>query len=140
MKRLWVLLLICLLPVQVFAAVLTYASSMAATEFVPAAHVHAAPAVQHLISKTVSLADTAADDHAQAVVADAASSTSSDDEGAGYADNGEDFSTHAGIGDEPVLSQALAMLPQTSRLAPAVGSDAAMQPPFLPRAGRPPRA
>ncbi|MBV8623161.1 MAG: hypothetical protein JO174_06715 [Herbaspirillum sp.] len=135
MKRLWVLLLICLLPVQVFAAVLTYASSMAATDF---SAPHAAVAVHHLASKTVSLSDAAAaDDHAQSVVADAASSG---DDGAGYADSGEDFSTHAGIGDEPLLARSLPVVPQTSRLAPALSSDAAMQPPFLPRAGRPPRA
>ncbi|HZG22166.1 MAG TPA: hypothetical protein VE092_19295 [Herbaspirillum sp.] len=138
MKRLWVLLLICLLPVQVFAAVLTYASSMAATDFSAPVPAHATVAVQHLADQTVSLADhAAAGDQSHAVVADAAAN---DDDGAGYADSGEDFSTHAGIGDEPVLIQSLAIVPQTSRLAPALRSDAAMQPPFLPRAGRPPRA
>lgn len=138
MKRLWVLLLICLLPVQVFAAVLTYASSMAATDFSVPVPVHTTVAVQHLGAKTVSLADHAVtDDQSHAVVADAGVN---DDDGAGYADSGEDFSTHAGIGDEPVLVQSLAVMPQTSRLAPALRSDAALQPPFLPRAGRPPRA
>ena len=140
MKRLWVLLLICLLPVQVFAAVLTYASSMAATDFAVPAPVQAAVATQHLVSKTVSLSDHAvspAEDQSHALVADAAGS---DEDSTGYADSGEDFSTHAGIGDEPVLMQSLAMVPQTSRLAPALRSDAALQPPFLPRAGRPPRA
>ena len=137
MKRLWVLLLICLLPVQVFAAVLTYASSMAATDFAAPVHVQAA-AVQHLADKTVSLSDqAAADDASQALLAD---SGSSDEDSAGYLDNGEDFSTHAGIGDEPVLIQSLAFVPQASSLAPALSSDAALQPPFLPRAGRPPRA
>ncbi len=135
MKRLWVLLLICLLPVQVFAAVLTYASSVAATDFSAPS---VATAAHHLASKTVSLSDAAkADDHGKSMVADAGSS---DDDGAGYADSGEDFSTHAGIGDEPVLTRSLAIVPQISRLAPALSSDAAMQPPFLPRAGRPPRA
>jgi len=98
------------------------------------------PGSQHLVSKTVSLSDQAAslsDDQSHALVADAAGS---DDDSTGYADSGEDFSTHAGIGDEPVLMQSLAMVPQTSRLAPALRSDAALQPPFLPRAGRPPRA
>lgn len=142
MKRLWVLLLICLLPVQVFAAVLTYASSMAATDFSVPAAAHAV-ATRHLAAKTVSLSDaahtdhTASDDKSQALSADAGTS---DDDGTGYADSGEDFSTHAGIGDEPLLMQSLAMVPQTSRLAPALRSDAALQPPFLPRAGRPPRA
>lgn len=137
MKRLWVLLLICLFPVQVFAAVLTYASSVAATDFsVP--QVEASVAVKHLVSKTVAVADHAAADQQQHdAVADKASS---DDDGNSYADSGEDFSTHAGIGDEPVLMQSLAILPQTSRLAPALRSDDASQPPFLPLAGRPPRA
>ncbi|MCI1005358.1 hypothetical protein [Herbaspirillum sp. C7C8] len=140
MKRLWVLLLICLLPVQVFAAVLTYASSMAATDFSVPAPVQAAVATQHLVFKTVSLSDQApavGEDQSHAALSDVAGN---DDDSTGYADNGEDFSTHAGIGDEPVLMQSLAMVPQTSRLAPALRSDAALQPPFLPRAGRPPRA
>lgn len=139
MKRLWVLLLICLLPVQVIAAVLTYASSMAATDFPVPAAAHAV-ATQHLAAKTVSLSDpapAASDDKSHAVAADAGTN---DDDGSGYADSGEDFSTHASIGDEPLLMQSLAMVPQTSRLAPALRSDAALQPPFLPRAGRPPRA
>ncbi|QJP99300.1 hypothetical protein [Herbaspirillum rubrisubalbicans] len=141
MKRVWVLLLICLLPVQVFAAVLTYASSMAATDFSAPAPVHATVAVQHLAAKPAFLSDhhvhVMSGDQSHAVASDAGSS---DDDSAGYADNGEDFSSHAGIGDEPVLIHSLAFAPQTSRLAPALRSDAALQPPFLPRAGRPPRA
>jgi len=137
MKRLWVLLLICLLPVQVFAAVLTYASSVASTDFSAPAEVSVA--VKYLDSKQVAAAtDLAAVDGDQnAVVGD--KGTSGDDS-SGYADSGEDFSTHAGIGDEPVLTQRLAALPQTSQVAPALRSDDASQPPFLPLAGRPPRA
>ncbi|WP_432240704.1 hypothetical protein [Herbaspirillum robiniae] len=138
MKRLWVLLLICLLPVQVFAAVLTYASSVAATDFSAPAQVEASVAVKHLVAKTVAVADhAAADDQQHGAVADKGSS---DEDSNNYADSGEDFSTHAGIGDEPVLTQSLAILPETSRPAPALRSDAASQPPFLPLAGRPPRA
>ncbi|WDZ96831.1 hypothetical protein Herbaro_03305 [Herbaspirillum sp. WKF16] len=140
MKRLWVLLLICLFPVQVFAAVLTYASSIAATDFSAPeqVQVQSSAAVKHLVSKTVAVADHAvADEQQHGAVAD---KTSSDDDGSSYADAGEDFSTHAGIGDEPVLIQSLAILPETSSLAPALRSDDASQPPFLPLAGRPPRA
>lgn len=140
MKRLWVLLLICLFPVQVFAAVLTYASSIAATDFSAPeqVQVQSSMAVKHLVSKTVAVADQAFDDQQQhGAVAD---KTSSDDDNGSYADAGEDFSTHAGIGDEPVLIQSLAVLPETSSLAPALSSDDASQPPFLPLAGRPPRA
>lgn len=133
MKRLWVLLLICLFPVQVFAAVLTYASSVAATDFTE-------PAIS-MVAKLANASDAVSaavdnDTHHDAV---ADNSSSSDDENSGYADSSEDFSTHAGIGDEPVLIQSLAVLPDQTSLAPALRSDNASQPPFLPLAGRPPR-
>ncbi|MBO9537127.1 hypothetical protein [Herbaspirillum sp.] len=137
MKRLWVLLLICLLPVQVFAAVLTYASSVAATDFSAPVQAELNVAAKHLGVHTASVADHAADDLRHGAVAD---NGSADDDSNGYADSGEDFSTHAGIGDEPMLVQSLAVLPEASRLAPALRSDDASQPPFLPLAGRPPRA
>ncbi|MBP0600295.1 hypothetical protein J8I26_19450 [Herbaspirillum sp. LeCh32-8] len=137
MKRLWVLLLICLFPVQVFAAVLTYASSVAATDFSAPVQVQSNIAVKHLVDKTVAVVDHVADVQQHDAVADKGAA---DEDSNTYADNGEDFSTHAGIGDEPVLIQSLAILPQTTRLAPALRSDDASQPPFLPLAGRPPRA
>jgi len=137
MKRLWVLLLICLLPVQVFAAVLTYASSVAATDFSAPAQVELNIAAKHLGVHAAGVADHAAGDLQHGAVAD---NGSAGDDNNGYADSGEDFSTHAGIGDEPVLVQSLAALPEPSRLAPALRSDDASQPPFLPLAGRPPRA
>jgi hypothetical protein len=140
MKRLWVLLLICLLPLQVFAAVLTYAGSVAATDFSASAHAshgQGGTAVKQLVSRTIVVADPAAtDEPLHAAVADNGNA----DDGNSYVDSGEDFSTHAGIGDEPVLMQSLARLPEVSRLAPALRSDDASQPPFLPPAGRPPRA
>lgn len=137
MKRLWVLLLICLLPVQVFAAVLTYASSVAATDFSAPAEISVA--VKYLDSKQIAAAaeQAAADSEQHAAIGE---KSASGDDSTGYADSGEDFSTHAGIGDEPVLTQTLAALPQTSQVAPALRSDDASQPPFLPLAGRPPRA
>jgi hypothetical protein len=141
MKRLWVLLLICLLPVQVFAAVLTYASSVASTDFSAPAEVSVA--VKYLNAKQIAAAaDAAAADQASADLEPHVAlgdKGSSGDDNTGYADSGEDFSTHAGIGDEPVLTQTLAVLPQTSQVAPALRSDDASQPPFLPLAGRPPR-
>jgi len=53
--------------------------------------------------------------------------------------DGEDFSNHAAIGDEPVLHSAQLFVVNSATLAPALRSDAACQPPFLPPAGRPPR-
>lgn len=135
MKRLWVLLLICLLPVQVFAAVMTYASSVAATDF--SAPVEAVVVIKQIDLSKSAAALPAADDAQQAALGDTGSTS---DDSNNYADSGEDFSTHAGIGDEPVLVRSLAVLPQTSRLAPVLRSDDASQPPFLPPAARPPRA
>ncbi|MBB5392392.1 MULTISPECIES: hypothetical protein [unclassified Herbaspirillum] len=140
MKRLWVLLLICLFPVQVFAAVLTYASSVAATDFSAPVQIELNVAAKHLGAQTVALADHAAADLPQPGAVAEADNGGANDDSNGYADSGEDFSTHAGIGDEPVLIQSLAVLPEPSSLAPALRSDDASQPPFLPLAGRPPRA
>lgn len=143
MKRLWVLLLICLFPVHVFAAVLTYASSVASTNVevaAPAGVVNVAP--MSLDAARSAVADPVTDDAERSAIAMDDSGTADDDGSDGnlFADSGEDFSSHAGIGDEPILSHSLALLPQTSRPAPALRSDDASQPPFLPRAGRPPRA
>nr|WP_238533889.1 hypothetical protein [Herbaspirillum lusitanum] len=66
-----------------------------------------------------------------------ADATDGDDD-LSYADT-EDFSSHAGVGDETVLNPALAFVSDSATLAPALRSDDARQPPFLPLAGRPPR-
>lgn len=109
MKRLFVLLLICLLPMQVFAGVVTYYKAQA----------------QSLPGMTTELAGQADAQHGSP--SDAAS-----------CDN-ENFSQHAGLGDEPVLHMGLMFVADSTRLAPALRSDAAIQPPFLPPAARPPR-
>lgn len=123
MKRLFVLLLICLLPMQVFAGMLTSktAIDVAALEL---------QVQQQLQAEAVAAA------HAQQSLPDEQSD--SDDDGASYADS-EDFSSHAGVGDETVLNPALAFVSDSATLAPALSSDAASKPPFLPPAGRPPR-
>ena len=60
------------------------------------------------------------------------------DDDLSYADT-EDFSSHAGVGDETVLNPVMAFVSDSATLAPALRSDDARQPPFLPLAGRPPR-
>ncbi|MFL9924371.1 hypothetical protein PQR62_08850 [Herbaspirillum lusitanum] len=148
MKRLWVLLLICLLPMQVFAAVLTYAASVSSTDFItvePASSQQAAWADPVRMLNTAALSISAQDDAVApvdaALIGDSiAADLGNVDENSGHADSGEDFSTHAGIGDEPVLMQAWPVIPESTRLAPMLGNDAISQPPFLPPAARPPRA
>jgi len=78
----------------------------------------------------------AADDVAPALTL-AADDTDVDDS-SDFADS-DDFSTHAGVGDEPVLHSAQVFVCDSATLAPSLHSDAASQPPFLPPAGRPPR-
>ena len=135
MKRLLVLLLICLLPMQVLAGLLTYRTGVIPS---PSASTKLeAPALQVQVqgvsdTSTASIiASSFADQMAQADLADY------DDED-GYADN-DDISSHAGCGDEPVLTGASAFMADMTTLAPAHRSDDAIQPPFLPPAARPPR-
>lgn len=136
MKRLFAILLICLLPVQVFAGMLTYKTaidSVALEQQVQQQEqlrqaFELAAAAGSLVN-----ADDAADKAAQAL-ADA----NDGDDDLSYADT-EDFSSHAGVGDETVLNPAMAFVSDSATLAPALRSDDARQPPFLPLAGRPPR-
>lgn len=141
MKRLFAILLICLLPVQVFAGMLTYKTA------VDSAALEQQVQQQEQLRQALELAATAgsdanaeiADDAAaqQQALADAADAADGDDD-LSYADT-EDFSSHAGVGDETVLNPAMAFVADSATLAPALRSDDARQPPFLPLAGRPPR-
>jgi len=115
MKRLLVLLLICLLPMQVFAGMVTFKVATASQT-----RLGTMPGVD------VASADDKGDQHVLGDNADAG------------ADN-DDFSNHATIGDEPVMHLAQLFVVDAATLAPALRSDAACQPPFLPPAGRPPR-
>jgi hypothetical protein len=135
MKRLFAILLICLLPVQVFAGMLTYKTAIDSVALEQQVQ------QQEQLRQALELAATAgtdvnADDAAaqQQALAD---STDGDDD-LSYADT-EDFSSHAGVGDETVLNPAMAFVSDSATLAPALRSDDARQPPFLPLAGRPPR-
>jgi hypothetical protein len=126
MKRLLAFLLICLLPMQVFAGLLTYRTAVDAV------------ALQAQFDQlTQSAALLAADDVAPALTL-VADDTDIDDDSSDFADS-DDFSTHAGVGDEPVLHSAQVFVFDSATLAPSLHSDAASQPPFLPPAGRPPR-
>ena len=113
MKRLLVLFLICLLPMQVFAGMVTYRAVLT-QQLQP-------PAVVAVQAGHADDSDSG--DH----VGDVANADS------------EDFSYHAGLGDEPVLYAAVLFVTEASSLAQVLSSDAASQPPFLPPAGRPPR-
>ena len=140
MKRLFAILLICLLPVQVFAGMLTYKTAIDSVALEQQVQ------QQEQLRQALELAaaagsDVNADD-AAAAAADKAAQALADandgDDDLSYADT-EDFSSHAGVGDETVLNPAMAFVSDSATLAPALRSDDARQPPFLPLAGRPPR-
>jgi hypothetical protein len=120
MKRLLVLFLMCVLPLQVFAGV---ASSRAV-------QLQETPMLSQLQHAGSDHGDHYGNHQKQAPLDDNAGIASVDD---------EDFSYHASIGDEPVLVTAMMFAAESARLAPALRSDPAIQPPFLPPAGRPPR-
>ena len=126
MKRLFALLLICLLPMQVFAGMLTYKTAIdsAALEL----------QVQWEQQRELLQWSTAGAGQDLQALPD---QVDGDDDSA-YADS-EDISNHAGVGDETVLNPALVFLVDSASLAPTQHSDDARQPPFLPPAGRPPR-
>lgn len=135
MKRLFAILLICLLPVQVFAGMLTYKTAIDSVALEQQVQ------QQEQLRQALELAaasggDVNADDAAaqQQALADSADG----DDDLSYADT-EDFSSHAGVGNETVLNPAMAFVSDSATLAPALRSDDARQPPFLPLAGRPPR-
>ncbi|RFB70693.1 MULTISPECIES: hypothetical protein [unclassified Herbaspirillum] len=135
MKRLFAILLICLLPVQVFAGMLTYKTAIDSVALEQQVQ-QQEQLRQALELAAASGADVNADD-AVAQQQALADSTDGDDD-LSYADT-EDFSSHAGVGDETVLNPAMAFVSDSATLAPALRSDDARQPPFLPLAGRPPR-
>jgi len=136
MKPLFALLLICLLPMQVFAGMLTYKTGIdsAALELQVQQQqmLEAQLEMQRQLAEVAGASPITADD--QALPADQADR----DDDTSYADS-EDFSNHAGVGDETVLNPTLAFIVDSATLAPALRSDDARQPPFLPPAGRPPR-
>ena len=119
MKRLFVLFLICLLPMQVFAGMVTR-TSVPVQSLQLATHTHG-----------VAL-DVVSGAHHHGGISDPEDADVS-------AAESEDFSSHAGIGDEPTLSTVPLFALDVTSLAPALRSDAASEPPFLPPAGRPPR-
>lgn len=127
MKRLLALLLICLLPMQVFAGLLTYRTAVDTV------------ALQAQFDQLAQSATLLSASDAAPTLMLAADETDVDDDSSDFADS-DDFSTHAGVGDEPVLHSAQVFVCDSATLAPSLHSDAASQPPFLPPAGRPPRA
>ncbi|MBB3212829.1 hypothetical protein FHW67_002117 [Herbaspirillum sp. Sphag1AN] len=120
MKRLLVLFLMCVLPLQVFAGVVSSR----------AAQLQQTPVLLQMQHAGAAHEDHHGDQQKQAPLDDNAGIAGVDD---------EDFSYHASIGDEPVLVTALMFVAESARLAPALRSDPEIQPPFLPPAGRPPR-
>jgi hypothetical protein len=137
MKRLFAILLICLLPVQVFAGMLTYKTA------VDSVALEQQVQQQEQLRQALELAAaTGSDANADSVDAAAQQQALADandgDDDLSYADT-EDFSSHAGVGDETVLNPAMVFVSDSATLAPALRSDDARQPPFLPLAGRPPR-
>lgn len=134
MKRLFALLLICLLPMQVFAGMLTYKTAIDSAALELQVQQEQQRQLLQLLAEPSGADQTQAAADDQQALADQADR---DDDNA-YADN-EDFSNHAGVGDETVLNPALVFLVDSATLAPTLHSDDARQPPFLPPAGRPPR-
>lgn len=145
MKRLFALLLICLLPMQVFAGMLT----SQVNEMFEVQQTSTQTALQESQVQLQQSAATAqlvqlmteeiAQDQADVVLADDGGEIG-DTADTAYNDVSEDFSTHAGIGDEPALNGARIFVADSATLAPVQCNDDARQPPFLPPAARPPMA
>ncbi len=115
MKRLFILLLICLLPVQVFAGSLAYVEE----HFVQIEQNTIIDDVLDTVLPDIHQLDVTGDDQEQ---------------------EQDDYLMHIGAGDEPVMYACNFAVPDFTAFSPACRSDLALQPPFLPPAGRPPRA
>lgn len=114
MKRLLILLLICLLPTQVFAGSVAYAQEHV-TQTEQATILDDVLASVLSVAQQVDLtADTEEQEH-------------------------DDYLMHIGAGDEPVIYAGSFAVLDFPAFFPACRSDLALQPPFLPPAGRPPR-
>jgi hypothetical protein len=117
MKRLFILLLICLLPTQVFAGSVSYAQEH--TE-------------QTEMSKLI--------DEVFDTVLFAAQSIDLGSAGDSQDQDQDDRLMHIGAGDEPAIHAGYVFAPDLPAFVVISRSDIALQPPFLPPAGRPPRA
>lgn len=127
MKRLLTLILICLLPMQVFAGLLTYKIVLPTVE------------LQAQFEERARADDLAQASLSLVALKDLAERAHSDGGESSVCVDSEDLSSHTGGGDEFVLNPMLVFAIDNATLASALRSDAASQPPFLPLAGRPPR-
>lgn len=113
MKRLFVLLLICLLPMQVFAGIGAYQNK------------HVAQA------EVVSRSD--------ATIFDILSAAAVQQDNLPAEVDVDDCLAYGAAGEEPIFYASGLFVPDFPAIFSLQHSDAVMQPPFLPLAGRPPR-
>jgi hypothetical protein len=114
MKRLLILLLICLLPVQVFAGTVSYAEEHLE-------QIEQRTIIEEVLESVLSVASHI----------DLADETDEQEH--------DEYLMHIGAGDEPVIYAGSFAAPDFPAFFPVCRSDLALQPPFLPPAGRPPR-
>lgn len=120
MRRLLILLLMFLLPMQVFAGVSEFKANARANDVATLTY-----AVQHGERQEVSQ---------PAPTCGADSDSSSPDSLV------DDIEMHVDLGDETVPAFPLIFAAAAIASTPALSNDKARQPPFLPPAGPPPRA
>ncbi|RXZ38758.1 hypothetical protein D9O50_04470 [Oxalobacteraceae bacterium CAVE-383] len=138
MRRLFVIFLILLLPLQVFAGVVE--DRMALSQYLPvqqsqllsASESKPAPSTLSFQSPSgewseIQLNSTAANDNTDK------QNSSGDDS------SGDDFVGHAAFGDDAVLTSFLIFSVQSPDFISTLHNDAASVPPYLPPAARPPK-
>lgn len=136
MRRLFILLLILLLPLQVVAGAmedrLALSSDMQQSESISASQPKPAPSTQSFQSPSgdwnvVQLDSTAANDN------------SDDQQAPSGDDTPEDLAAHAAFGDDAVPASFLVFAVQSPDFISTLHNDAASIPPYLPPAARPPK-
>lgn len=139
MHRLLALLLIFLLPLQVFAGMANDRLEYHAEEFHAAQH-QSTQSTQSAQSTTVGADERIA--APMALLDDAAgqSTGTEDSPDSSYDDLAEDLANHATFGDETVPSGFLIFALHTPAFISSLHNDAASIPPYLPPAARPPQA
>jgi hypothetical protein len=137
MRRLFVLFLILLLPLQVFAGVVE--DRLALSQNAPGAALTSAES--ELTSSTQSIQSPAGDWHVLQLngVAAVDNHDGQDNQDSPGDEPAEDFASHATFGDETVPASFMIFAIHSPNFISALHNDAASIPPYLPPAARPPK-
>jgi hypothetical protein len=136
MRRFFVLFLILLLPLQVFAGIA--GDRLLHSQQMQKSHAFTVLQYQSMTSMTFQ-ADDHRGGHDMQQDIDMAAGAASDPEDTSGDELADDFANHAGLGDDAVLSAFPIFAMISPPFISSLHNDAASIPPYLPPAARPPK-